>query len=101
VRVKDPLSGTSHERQFQVTDASAEMRQAARDEQMQAALASQTGGKSYTLADAGRLIEDLKLEPHREIDLRTFPLWQAPIWFAFIVILLLVEWTVRKWIHLT
>ncbi len=101
VRVKDPLSGTSHERQFQVTDASAEMRQAVRDEQLQFALASQTGGRSFTLDDAHKLADHLRLEPRREIDLRSFPLWQSPVWFTLIVALLLTEWAVRKWVHLT
>jgi hypothetical protein len=101
VRVKDPLSGTSHERQFQVTDASAEMRQAVRDEQLQLALASQTRGRSFTLADAHKLADHVRLEPRTEIDLRSFPLWQSPIWFTLIVALLLTEWAVRKWVHLT
>jgi hypothetical protein len=101
VRAKDPLSGTYHERQFQVTDASAEMRQAVRDEQLQATLAGQTGGHAVTLSDADELAEHLQLLPRREIEVRSFPLWHSPIWFTLIVTLLLTEWTVRKWIHLT
>ncbi len=99
--VKDPLNGSIHERQFQVSEASAEFRQAVRDERLQTALSDQTGGLALTLENAVDLAKHVQLEPRREVDIRSYALWESPFWFTLIVTLLLAEWAVRKWRHLS
>ena len=67
---------------------------------MQDELARSTSGKSYTLANANELLEEIDAEPIPESTTRSHPLWCTPIWFLLVVGCMLVEWTGRKWRHL-
>jgi hypothetical protein len=100
LRVKDPLTGNVQQRRFDVTDASAEMRTAIRDVQLQESLARETGGRSYDLTQVDQLIDDLPLQPVVQEEVRNQPLWSTPLWFILIVGLMFGEWSVRRWIHL-
>lgn len=95
-RVNDPIHGTPSEIRFDVVGASAEQRNPARNVALQSAIASSTGGVSYELPDAHRLVDDLKLEPVMEEISRSFPIWGTPLWFIVIASLLMGEWLARK-----
>jgi hypothetical protein len=100
VRVKDPVTSEMQEVHFQVTSLSAERRSAVRNVALQESLAQETSGKSYDLADAGRLADDIAPTLQRETSVRVFPLWNT--WLAFCLVLLLMfgEWLVRKVVSL-
>ena len=100
LRVKDPLTGNIQQRRFDVTDASAEMRTAIRNVQLQEALARETGGRSYDLSQVDGLVDDLPLEPIVQQEVRNQPLWSTPLWFILVVGLMLGEWSLRRWINL-
>lgn len=96
VGVTDPIGGGERQAQFTVTAMSGERSNPVRDEQLQEELAAQTGGKSYELATASRLIEDLPLDPVNQHSVRTRPLWSTPLWFSVVVGLMLSEWLIRR-----
>ncbi|HND53206.1 MAG TPA: hypothetical protein PLV92_12440, partial [Pirellulaceae bacterium] len=101
IRVKDPINGKFEERRFEVTSLSAERRQSVRNVQLQADLAARTGGQTYDLTNVSKLIDDLDLSPRRETVTRNHALWNTPLWFGLIVLLMLSEWLCRKFIHLS
>ena len=100
IRVRDPVTEDYVERQFDVVSVSAERRNAVRNARLQNDVAVESGGKSYTLATASRLVNDLDLEPIVRRETRNHPLWNTPIWFIVIAGCLLAEWLVRKLIRL-
>ncbi len=100
IRVRDPITGESHDRRFQVTEVSAERRRATREKRLQDELARNSDGRSYTLANADRLLEDIDAEPIPETSSRAHALWSTPLWFILVIGCMLVEWTGRKWRHL-
>lgn len=97
IRVKDPITGESHSRRFQVTEVSAERRRATRDAEMQAELARATGGRHFDLADSQQLVDEIDAEPITESITRSHPLWSTPLWFLLMITAMLTEWTGRKW----
>ncbi|MFM9069191.1 MAG: hypothetical protein ACKOUR_17955 [Planctomycetota bacterium] len=101
IRVRDPITNKYEERRFEVTSLSAERRRSVRDVQLQTDLAQRTGGRTYDLVSATKLIDDLRAEPTRETVTRNHALWHTPLWFGLIILLMLSEWLVRKWIRLT
>jgi hypothetical protein len=100
VRVTDPITNEQRAIQFEASGATAERRNPVRNVQIQQDLASVTGGRAYELKDLRRLVEDLSLDPIVESDVRTRPLWNTPVWFLSVTILMIGEWLVRRWIHL-
>jgi hypothetical protein len=100
IRVRDPITAEYSAVRFEVTDLSAERRSAVRNHNLQKALATETGGKSYDLVSARRLVDDLHIEPLVEHYTRTQPLWNTPLWFIALVGLMLGEWFWRKMIRL-
>jgi hypothetical protein len=100
IRVQDPVTAEYSEVRFDVTELSAERRNAVRNESLQKALAAETRGKSYDLSTAGRLVDDLHDEPLVERYTRSQPLWSSPLWFIALVGLMLGEWFWRKMIRL-
>ena len=100
IRVRDPITGESHNRRFQVTEVSAERRRATREKRLQDELARTSDGRSYTLADADHLLNDIDVEPIPETSSRSHALWSTPLWFILLVGCMLIEWTGRKWRHL-
>ncbi|MFT5526945.1 MAG: hypothetical protein ACI9HK_004927, partial [Pirellulaceae bacterium] len=101
LRVKDPITGDEHERTFEVTNVSAERRSAVRDVRLQEEIARQTGGRSYDLRTVSQLPNDIQVQPIKEQLTRNYPLWSTPLWFTLVVVLMLSEWLVRKFIHLS
>lgn len=101
LRVKDPVTGDFQETRFDVADVSAERRSAVRNVRLQEDLARETGGRSYELTNASRLIDDLQVAPVRQSLTRNHALWSTPLWFGLIVLLMLGEWLMRKLVHLT
>jgi hypothetical protein len=86
---------------FDVTSLSAERRSGIRNLRLQQQLAQESGGRSYDLVEAGRLLDDLQLESVSESYTRSYPLWATPLWFLALVGLMLGEWLSRKMINLT
>jgi hypothetical protein len=100
LRVKDPVTQEYVERQFDVVSVSAERRNAVRNERLQNDIASESGGKSYTLTTASQMVDDMQLEPIVRRETRNHSLWNTPLWFILIAGCLLSEWLVRKLIRL-
>ena len=101
IRVKDPITGEFFERAFEVTSVAAERRSGVRDAKLQRELATETKGRHYTLVNAEKMIDDIKVQAKREKVTRNHALWNTPLWFILLVVLMLGEWTARKWIRLT
>jgi hypothetical protein len=100
IRVKDPITGKFDEVRFEVTELSAERRNAVRDVRLQEALAAETHGKSYDLTSVDNLVDDLRAEPIVERYTRNQPLWSTPLWFMLLIGLMLGEWFWRKMVRL-
>lgn len=100
VDIKDPVSGETMQKRFRVADVSAERRSAVRNVALQESLATQTGGRSYTLAGVSQLADDLNIEPIVETQTRSLPLWDTRLWFFLLIGLLFTEWLIRKVIRL-
>jgi hypothetical protein len=97
VRIKDPITGRYAETKFLVKDVSAERRSAVRNVALQKAIAAAVeGGKAYELHEADKLISDIQLPQKMETQIEVRPLWSTWLCFAFIVMLMLGEWLVRK-----
>lgn len=82
---------------FEVTPRASESLRIQPDFDALRALASQTGGKFYTAAMSNRLIDDMP----RGRAIRTMPLaprsaWNLPVWAALFVIILSLEWFLRR-----
>jgi hypothetical protein len=101
IRVIDPVRGRASQVPFEVTERSAERRQAVRNLQLQEQLAAESLGKSYDLLTVDQLVDDLRAEPIVELHTRTRPLWSTPLWFMLLTGLMLSEWFWRKMVHLT
>lgn len=95
-RVNDPINGSPSEIRFDVVGASAEQRNPARNLALQRTMATSTGGHSYELPTADKLVDDLKMESVSEEISRSFPIWGTPLWFIIVVTLLMAEWIARK-----
>ena len=94
--VRDPVTSDEVEVSFQVAPVTAERRSAVRDVTLQTALAGQTGGRVYELAEMDRIAGNLaKVELVEETE-RRFELWNT--WLVLIVVLglMLTEWLARK-----
>jgi hypothetical protein len=100
VRVVDPVTEEASEVSFQVISVSAERQQAVRDVALEQALADNTGGKYYDLVSAKKLPDEIRLTPRGESREMRIALWNTWFFFGIIVLLLLGEWLVRKWINL-
>lgn len=100
VRVKDPITGEHTEVTFQVTSLSAERRSALRNVALQEEIANVTGGKSYDLTTAQRLVDDIRTDAISETTIKVFPLWSTWLAFALVTALMLGEWFLRKLINL-
>jgi hypothetical protein len=100
VRVHDPIAQEHVETTFRVASVSVERQRAVRNAALQQALADATGGKSYDLASAARLADEIRLVAKTETDVEVIPLWNT--WFAFVLVtaLMLGEWLGRKWVNL-
>jgi hypothetical protein len=106
VRVADPLSNEQVDSGFRVANLSAERRSAVRNVALETELASlkserfRVGGKRFDETEAARLPEEVFVPDEAETSIERLPLWNTWPAFLLIVILMLVEWFVRKWVHL-
>lgn len=65
------------------------------------ALAKATGGRYYDEASIGSLARDITLTAQPRKVTRELDLWDHPVLFLLLLILLLSEWAIRKWIGLS
>jgi uncharacterized membrane protein len=82
--------------EFLVAELNREFYDAALNEELLRRIAAETGGKYYTLGEAGALVDDLtyrKTDNSRPV---TKDLWDMPVNFLLLVGLLSGEWFLRK-----
>lgn len=96
-KVLDPVTQESVVTRFQVAARSVEMDAATRNRELQVELARRSGGRSYEITEAMRLIQDLPQDHQSETRLEEVALWNS--WAAFLMVTaaLLAEWFIRKW----
>jgi hypothetical protein len=100
-RVYDPIAEKWVETTFRVASVSVERQSATRNVDLQQRLADvRPGGKSYDLTTAARLLDDIQLTPKVEHSTQILPLWNTWLAFGLVVLVLLVEWLLRKWVNL-
>src|SRR2546426_459644 len=81
---------------FQVTESNLEFYSAGQNKDLLSRLASETGGKYYTLADAKNLPEEITyMETPNSIP-QILPLWDMPIFLLVLCVFLISEWALRK-----
>jgi hypothetical protein len=68
--------------------------------ELQQKLASETGGKSYTLETADDFINDFKPPEKVEVSMQTIEIWHTWFSFGLVITLMLAEWIIRKWSNL-
>lgn len=100
VVVGEPFSATPQSIRLSVSNLAMEERYALCDRGLQQELAAVTGGQSYNLTDASRLVTRLKRHAVDETITRTVPLSRAPWIFGLVVGWLSLEWFVRARAHL-
>lgn len=100
VRVFDPVAKQHVETAFRVATVSVERQRAVRNTALQQALADATGGKSYDLATAAQLPDDIRLPPRLETNIEVIALWNTWLVFGLASGLMLAEWLGRKWMSL-
>jgi hypothetical protein len=100
VRVKDPVTGEMADASFRVTNLSLERRNAARNVALQVEIAQATGGAAYDLETADRLPDEIHALAVAETSIKVLSLWDTWLGFGLVVGLLIVEWLIRKMIHL-
>ncbi len=66
------------------------------DEQILRQIASNSGGEFFREEEASALTDRLKLLSEGKIMQRDTALWQSYLWFAAVVLLLTIEWILRK-----
>jgi uncharacterized membrane protein len=66
------------------------------NEELLNTLADETGGKYYQIDKVGDIAGDIKVSTHRERDFKDFPIWDSPFLVGLMVLLLCVEWAMRR-----
>jgi hypothetical protein len=94
--VQDPVTREETQVAFTVTAVSAERRSAVRNESLQKAIAAETSGRSYDLASANRLIEEINPRARPELSVKVLPLGMTWLCFSLGVLLMIAEWVLRK-----
>ncbi|MBV8859523.1 MAG: hypothetical protein JOZ02_21505 [Acidobacteria bacterium] len=82
--------------EFLVAELNREFYDASLDEELLKRIAAETGGKYYTLAEAGALVDDLTYRQTDNSRPVTQDLWDMPVNFLLLVGLLSGEWFLRK-----
>jgi len=82
--------------EFVVESFSLEMASGAPDYNLTKRIAEVSGGRAYDAGDIGEFPDDLKLSPYVETELSQIRLFGLPYILAFILVLLCVEWGLRK-----
>jgi hypothetical protein len=60
-------------------------------------ISAETGGRYYTISDAGRLTEDVQFTQSGVTVRESRDLWDMPAVFLLLVTLLGAEWGYRRW----
>ena len=84
------------ERFFTVTDSNLEFFSAGQNRELLQRIASETGGRYYTLDNAKQLPEDMTYVERPNSVPQILPLWDMPILFIILCALLIGEWSWRK-----
>jgi hypothetical protein len=100
INVMDPVTGEFVEEYIHVSATSPEQRSVVRNVDLAGELAAATGGKSYDLANADELLDDLQAPSVPETRLEVLPLWNTWPVFCFAVGLMLTEWWARRRVNL-
>jgi hypothetical protein len=100
VRVIDPITNNPVECRFQVARTTVERQATIRNVARQQELAQSTGGRSYDLKNAWKLLDDLQPAAKTETTVEVLSLASTWLSFALVAGLLLTEWLVRKWENL-
>jgi len=98
--IHDPVADQAVLVPLQVVDTSAETSSRVRNERIQQQIAAATGGQSYNLLNADRLIDDLALTARTVTGNSAIRLWTTPFWFMLVVGALVAEWVLRKTVNL-
>jgi len=101
VRVTDPIENKQVEWRFQVLGTPVERQRATRNVALQHALAQETGGKTCDLKDAESLLRKIHENPRMETSVKSVSLVSTWLTFGLLVLLLLAEWLMCKWVNLT
>ena len=96
----DPVTNEWVYRRFYVNDRSAETRDVVRNHQLQQELANSTGGVSFDLAEARKVLDFIRPTPIVAVTTTDHALWNSPLWFILLVGMLTGEWFIRKRAHL-
>jgi uncharacterized membrane protein len=89
-----PLAGTGH---FRAGAPELEPFSAGRRTELLERIADETGGRFYTLDEIDALPEEIRFTESGDTVLEEQPLWDMPILFLFLGILLSAEWGFRRW----
>ena len=84
------------ERFFTVTDSNLEFFSAGQNRELLQRIASETGGRYYTLNNAKQLPEEMTYVERPNSVPQILPLWDMPILFVILCSLLICEWFWRK-----
>ena len=81
---------------FLVGESNSEFYAAGQNKPLLTRIASETGGKYYTLADLKDLPEEMTYTEHPGSIPQALPLWDMPILLCFLCFFLISEWALRK-----
>ncbi|MFL6332545.1 MAG: hypothetical protein ACJ754_04290 [Pyrinomonadaceae bacterium] len=90
------IGEASAQAEFLVAELNREFYDASLNEELLKRIAAETGGKYYTLAEAGALVDDLTYRQTDNSRPVTKDLWDMPVNFLLLVGLLSGEWFLRK-----
>jgi uncharacterized membrane protein len=90
------IGEASAQSEFLVAELNREFYDASLDEELLKRVAAETGGKYYTLEEAGALVDDLAYRQTDNSRPVTKDLWDMPVNFLLLVGLLSGEWFLRK-----
>ena len=100
IRVKDPVTEEYVDVSFRVASVSVERQRAVRNVALWQAVADSTGGRSYDLSNVHRLPDEIDLVSRTETTVEVISLWNTWLCFACVILLMLGEWLLRKWVNL-
>jgi hypothetical protein len=97
IQLRDPVTDSLHVRTIEVDGANAEFSYGTLDQSTQRAIAAASGGRDCHMSEVDDLLENVQLPVYRAVHHHNKPLWTSPFWFAFIIALMMGEWTIRRW----
>ncbi len=87
-------------RAFTVVEASLEMAETAMNAQLMEDLAKQTGGRFFREENLHELVDSIKRKKVTVPSREEVELWATPLYFLMILLVVTVEWVIRKFSHL-